>query len=154
MRILFVLALAGTMLAAGPSKQAGDPLIGVWVLDSGRSTFNPGPVPDERTMTFEAVPDGFKHTTKTTSAFGGDESVIYTAKYDGKDYPMDPLTPLDTVSLKRIDANTVERIGKAQHKEVETTTLKVSPDGKTLTMTVKGSDRGRPYSSVQVYTRQ
>lgn len=158
MRTLLVLALAGTMFAAGPSKDQskakGDPLIGVWVLDLGKSTFNPGPPPDERVMTFEAVPDGFKHSVKSTTGFGGDETVAYTAKYDGKDYKMDPLTPLDTVSLKRIDANTAERIGKANNKEVETTTFKVSPDGKTLTMTVKGSDRGNDYNSVQVYTRQ
>jgi hypothetical protein len=123
MRLVLALALAGTMLAAGPSKESKDPLIGKWILDGGKSSFKPGPVPDQRIMTFEAVPNGFKHFMTTTSAFGGDTDVVYTAKYDGKDYPMDPLTPLDTVSLKRIDANTVERIGKAQHKEVETTTL-------------------------------
>jgi hypothetical protein len=142
MRLFLALALAGTMLAAGPSKESKDPLIGKWILNGEKSTFKPGPVPDQRIMTFEAVPNGFKHSMKTTSAFGGDTDVVYTAKYDGKDYPMDPLTPLDTVSLKRIDANTVERTGKAQHKEVETTTLEVSPDGNTLTMTVNGSDRG------------
>lgn len=154
MRLFLALALAGTMLAAGVSKTSNDPLIGKWVLNSAKSTFRPGPVPDQRIMTFEAIPNGFKNSMITTSAFGGDTDVVYTAKFDGRDYPMDPITPLDTVSLKRIDADTVERIGKAQHKEVETTTLKVSPDGKTLTMTVKGSDRGNPYSSVQVYNRE
>lgn len=158
MRLLLALALAATLtgmpLAAGPSKTSNDPLIGKWLMDSGKSTFRPGPAPDSRTMTFESLPNGFKHTMRSTTAFGGDSIVVYTAKYDGKDYPMDPLTPLDTVSLKRIDANTVERIGKAQKKEVETTTLKVSPDGKTLTMTVKGSDRGNDYSSIQVYSRE
>jgi hypothetical protein len=151
MRLLFALALAGTLFAAGPTK---DPLIATWFLDSAKSTFNPGPVPDQRTMTFEAVPNGFKHTIKITGAFGNIDEVVYTAKYDGKDYPMSPLTPLDTVSLKRIDANTVQRTGKADGKEAETTTLKVSADGKILTMTVKGSVRGNDYSSVQVYNRE
>jgi hypothetical protein len=114
----------------------------------------PGPGPDSRTMTFEAIPNGFKHTSKSIGQFGNIDVVEYTAKYDGKDYPMSALTPLDTVYLKRVDANTVVRIGKADKKEVETTTFKLSPDGKVLTMTVKGSVRGTDYSSVQVYNRE
>lgn len=155
--ILFALALsiAGALSAAGPSaKTSKDPLIGNWVMDSTKSTFMPGPVPDERTMTFEAVPNGFKNTMKTTGAFGNVDEVVYEAKYDGKEYPASPLTPLDTVSLKRIDANTVERIGKAGGKEVETTMFKLSPDAKVLTMTVKGETRGLNYSSLQIYTRE
>ncbi len=151
MRSLITLALAATIFAAGPSK---DPLIGNWAMDPGKSTFNPGPVPDERSMTFEPVENGFKHTTKSAGAFGSVDEIVYTAKYDGKEYPASPLTPLDTVSLKRIDANTVERIGKADGKPVETATFKLSPDGKVLTLTVKGSTRGVDYSSVQVYNRQ
>lgn len=158
--IFFALAVstAGALSAAGTSAKSSapatkDPLIGTWVLNSSKSTFTPGPVPDERSMVFEIVPNGFKNTMKSTGAFGNTDDVVFTAKYDGKDYPASPLTPLDTVSLKRIDANTVERIGKAGGKEVETTMYKVSPDGKVLTMTVKGESHGAPYSSVQVYNR-
>jgi hypothetical protein len=32
---------------------------------------------------------------------------LYAAKFDGKDYPMDPESPMDAVSFKRIDTNTV-----------------------------------------------
>lgn len=155
--VLFALAasLTGALSVAGPSiKSSKDPLIGSWVMDSTKSTFMPGPVPDERIMTFEAIPNGFKNSMKTTGAFGNVDDVVYEAKYDGKDYPASPLTPLDTVSLKRINANTVERIGKAQGKEVETTMFKLSSDGKILTLTVKGETHGAPYSSVQIYSRE
>jgi len=149
--LVFTVVLGTAFIALGAPK---DPLIGNWVMDPGKSTFNPGPVPDERTMTFEPVENGFKNTTKSAGAFGSVDDIVYTVKYDGKDYPASPLTPLDTVSLKRIDAHTIERIGKAGGKEVEITMFKLSPGDKVLTLTVKGSTRGLNYSSVQVYNRQ
>ena len=143
--LLSVLSLVG---------QTKDPLIGTWALDGTNSTFDPGPAPaGNRIMIFAPVANGFKHTTKTEGGFLN--SVLeYTAKYDGKDYAMDPESPMDTVSLKRIDANTVERSGKIRGKVVETATMKVSPDGKTLTITTKGSFQNNDYSSVQVLIRQ
>jgi hypothetical protein len=52
------------------------------------------------------------------------------------------------------DANTIERIGMVKHMPAENCMMKVSPDGKTLTMTVKGDYSGIHYSSMQVYKRQ
>jgi hypothetical protein len=137
--------------------QTKDPLIGTWLLDLTKSTFDPGPPPDgARTMIFAPVDNGFKHTTRTSTQNNGAFDIVieYTAKYDGKDYPMDPEATVDHVSLKRIDANTVERTGKIRGKVAETVTMKVSPDGKTLTVTTKGTFQGDDYSSEQVFDRQ
>ena len=150
----FVLAVALFATALSLTAQSKDPLIGTWTLDGTKSTFDPGPPPPgTRTMIFAAADNGIKHTTKDVGGFL-DVSIEYTAKYDGKDYKMDPESPLDTVSLKRIDANTIERSGKIRGKVVETCTMKVSPDGKTLTVSTMGSIQGNDYSSVQVYFRQ
>jgi hypothetical protein len=150
----FILAVALLASALSLPGQSKDPLIGAWILDGTKSTFDPGPAPaGTRTMIFKAVENGFTHTTNTTGGFL-DVSLEYTAKYDGKDYKMDPESPLDTVSLKRIDANTVERTGKIRGKVVETMTMKVSPDGKTLTVTTKGSYQGDDYSSIQILDKQ
>ena len=61
---------------------------------------------------------------------------------------------LDTVAVKRINANTVERSGKVAGKIVETATRTVSADGKTLTIVTKGNLDGTEYSSTQVYEKQ
>jgi hypothetical protein len=53
-----------------------------------------------------------------------------------------------------VDANTIERRGKESGKVSETAMMKISPDGKTLTITTKGNFRGTEYSSVQIFTRQ
>jgi hypothetical protein len=139
------------------TAQTKDPLIGTWLLDLTKSSYDPGPPPDgARTMVFEAVDNGFKHTTRTKTQNNGAFDIVieYTAKYDGKDYRMDPEATVDMVSLKRIDKNTVERTGKVRGMVAETVTFKVSPDGKALTVTTKGTYQGNEYSSMQVFDRQ
>jgi hypothetical protein len=144
----------GLMLAALPIQaQKKDPFVGTWELNPEKSTFTPGPAPASRSMTFEMMKDGSLHHLTRTPGFVGFTQIDYTAKFDGKDYTIIG-TGLDTVSLKRVDENTIERTGKERGKEAEMCTMKVSPDHKMLTMTVKGSYNGVNYSSVQVYERE
>jgi hypothetical protein len=107
----------------------------------------------DRTMTFEMKNGALHHLTDTKNANGGTVTIDYTAKFDGADYPIEG-TGLDTVSLKRMDAHTIERTGKIKHMPSETCMMTVSPDGKSLTMTIKGSYSGVNYASTQVYKRQ
>ncbi len=76
----------------------------------------------------------------------------YTAHFDGKDNVIRG-SALDTVSLKRINARTVERTGKVRNAAVETQTWSISADGRTLTVTTKGSNDGDDYSRVEVFDR-
>lgn len=134
--------------------QTKDPFLGSWILDADKSQFVPGPGPEDRKMIFEAKENGIRHTTKTLNAFlSTTDDIDYTARFDGKDYPITG-TGLDTVSLKRIDANTIERTGKVRSKVTESGTMKVSPDGKVLTVSLKGSYNGTDYSSIQILTRE
>jgi hypothetical protein len=139
--------------------KGADPVLGTWLLNLGKSTFEGTAAPGKRTMIFTAVGDAIKHTTSTIPVgvpgvvvAGGNE---YTAKYDGADVHITG-SFLDTVSLKRIDARTVERTGKVMGKAVETMTRVLSADGKTLTVTTKGTnpETEMAYSSVQVFERQ
>lgn len=152
--LLLVLGAIPALAARQPATQAKDPFLGNWLMDSDHSTFVPGPVPEGRTMTIEMKDGEFHHLTETPNTFlGNSEDIEYTAKFDGKDYPITG-TGLDTVSLKRMDSHTIDRTGKVRGKESETCTMKVSPDGKTLTMTVDGVYNGTHYRSTQVFTRQ
>ncbi len=142
--------------------QAKDPLIGVWVFDRGKSSFSQGTDIGKRILTFEAVKDGIKHTTDTTEnlnvggggfSFPDSYQVVYTFKFDGKDNQVLGAS-LDTVSFKRVNSSTIERTGKIMGMVVETATWTISPDGKILTMTTKGTSDGTEYTSVQVFNRQ
>ena len=77
----------------------------------------------------------------------------YTARYDNRDVPIDS-SSLDTVALRRIDANTYERTGKIRGKSAETATMKISTDGKILIVTTTGSNNGEDHSSTQKFVRQ
>jgi hypothetical protein len=135
------------------TAQTHDPATGTWVLNYGKSVFDPENTLQRRTATFESTPDGFKHVQVTLLANGSTSRVEYTVKFDGKDHPIAG-SALDTVAVKRIDANTIERTGKVGGKVVETATRSVSADGKTLTITTKGNLDGTQYSSTQVYEKQ
>ena len=59
------------------------------------------------------------------------------------------------MSLKRIDARTTVRTDKKGEKEVATLTRVVSEDGKTMTVTVKGTNaQGQAVDNVAVYDKQ
>ena len=161
---LIGLALAGTASVLTPSvaaqaRGAGakDPLVGTWDLDKTKSTYTGAPAgaaPYKRDMTFETVPMGYKHTTVTRDVLGAANPSEYTAKFDGKDYPAPADSALDTNSIKRIDATTIERTGKIKGMVIETVTYQVSADGKTLTVTQKGNYNGADYSSLQIFTKR
>ena len=142
--LLLALALA--------AAQAPDPFAGTWQLDADNSKFDPGPGPTARSMKFEITANGLHHQTLTPTLFAGTNIIEYTDKFDGKDYEIVG-SGLDTVSLKRIDAKTIERTGKESGKVSETCTMKISADGKTLTVTTKGEFRGTAYGSVQILKR-
>jgi len=152
-----VLALGiAVLFQASPAfgqAKSNNPFVGKWMLDPDHSQFAPGPGPTHREMKFEMKGGSLHHVTDTTGNNGGISEIEYTAKFDGSDYPILG-TGLDTVSLKHPDASTIERSGKVSGMPSETCTMKVSSDGKTLTMMIQGSYHGTKYSSTQVYMRE
>ena len=156
---LGVSLLVQTGPALAQAKGAADPALGTWVLNLAKSKFEGQDAPAKRTMIFTAVGDKIKHQTSTLPVgvpgvvvAGGNE---YTAKYDGVEVFMSG-SYLDTVSLKRIDARTIERTGKVMGKVVETMTRVISADGKTMTVTTKGTNpmTETDYNTVQVFEKQ
>jgi len=90
----------------------------------------------------------------TTFKTAGDELSMsepggesYTAKLDGNDYPVKGAYTYNTVSLKRIDAHTIEETDKRDGKVIVVATMTVAPDGKKMTVvdTNKLTDRTSTY---------
>ena len=148
-RCLGLVALAlGIALA-----QSKDPLIGTWQINRAKSEFMPDNTLQNRTITIEAKGAGISAVQQTVVEAGNTVTSEYSAGYDGKDAPISG-SLLDTIALKRVSANTVERTGKIHGKTVETATMTASAEGKVLTITTKGSVDGNDYSSTQVFDRQ
>jgi hypothetical protein len=156
--VLGVVVTLGVVLGAGivrVSAQASDARIGTWKLNVAKSKYSPGPAPQSGTLKIEAAGQGEKVTTEGVNAAGTATGIQYTANYDGKDHPLTGSQNADTVSLKRIDARTIERTDKKGDKVVLTLTQVVSQDGKTMTTTVKGTNaQGQAMDNVVVWEKQ
>ena len=80
---------------------------------------------------------------------------VFAAKYDGRDYPVLGDPDSDTVSLKKIDANTVEFTFKKDAKAILNERAIVSVDGQTIRLIVKGMDsKGKSGEATLMYDRQ
>ena len=156
MRIFgFVMVLAAFGLSIELAAQASDPTAGTWKLNLAKSKYNPGPPPKSLILKIETSTRGRKVSTDGVGADGKPTRTEYTANFDGKDYPIKGAPDVDMVALKRIDESTIERTGKKGGRVVQTITLVVSKDGKTLTGTFKGTNaQGQAYNNVVLWERQ
>ena len=156
---LGVVLAIGVVLGIGAvdlSAQMNDPRIGTWKLNVAKSTYSPGPAPQSLMVKIEAAGQGEKVTADFVNADGTRTTTLYTANFDGKDAPLTgSLAGVDMVSLKRIDAQTTERTDKKGDKVVQVLARVVSPDGKTMTVTTKGTNaQGQAVNNVAVYDKQ
>jgi hypothetical protein len=148
---LLALIVAGVWTYASENPQ-----VGTWKLNVAKSKYTPGPAPKSGTAKIEDWGnDGVKVTADGVNAEGQTTHVEFQAKYDGKDYPITGLPNADTISLKRVNTNTVDGITKKGGKEVSKSRSVISKDGKTRTFTTEGTDaQGRHVKNVAIYDRQ
>jgi len=107
-------------------------------VNVAKSKLGPGPSPRSIVSTIEAVGEHTRMTGVRVNADGQRLEARFVAKLDGKDYPIKGSVNAETVSLKRVNARTVERVDKRAGKVVETSRTVYSEDGKTATTTGKG----------------
>ena len=145
-----IVALAGVTTHA----QTTDSMLGTWKLNVAKSktTYKSG------TTVIEAVGDAVKVTADLAAADGTAYHWTWTAKYGGPDAPVTGTTPYGpgaVASITRVDAHTVKVVGKRDGKVILTQTIVTSADGKTRTVTTKGTDaKGQAVDTVSVYDRQ
>jgi ABC-type sugar transport system substrate-binding protein len=145
--------LAALVWSAGAA--AADKHSGTWKMDPAKSKYSPGPTPKNVNLTIEADESGIKINAEGTDGNGNPTLVAYDAKFDGKDYPVTGVSGADTVSVKRVGADTIQATMKKGDNVVMTVTSKVSADGKTRTSTFHGKDaQGQTVHNVVVYDKQ
>lgn len=131
--------------------QDSDPGMGTWKLNLAKSKYKPGPPPKSLVVKFEPAGKGVKTSSDFVNAEGQKTVAVYTAQYDGKDYPLTGSAIADTVALKKLDGGKIERVDKKGGKPVQTFVRSVSVDGKTMTITHQGKNaKGEPFDNVLV----
>jgi hypothetical protein len=134
-------ACAALLITGATSAQSKDPVIGKWNLNVAKSKFSPGPAPKSAVIVFSASgADGVKAVFDGVAGTGDKVHWDYTAMHDGKDHPMTGNADGDMISLKRINANSVETTYKLKGKATLVNVRTVSADGKTMTVTTKGTN--------------
>jgi hypothetical protein len=155
-RAALTIAVVGAfvLMSSTPVETQSSPFAGTWVLDLDQSDFMPAQfAPDAKTVSMELVGDQLRQTSRTVrgSGRGSVTEVSYTVGFDGAEVTI-PASGV-RIALKRIDANTFERIARGDRGQMETSTWSVSRDRGTLTITTEGTDAfGATYSSTQVLT--
>ena len=152
-----LLVVVALVAFAGASSAQTDPAVGTWTLNVAKSKYDPGPAPKSNTVTIEAAGQGSKVTAKGVDAAGAPTGTQYTATYDGKDSPV-MLTgsqDYDAIALTRVNATTVEGSRKKGGKVVQSYRREVSKDGKTMTITTKGTNaKGQQVNNVVVFDKK
>ena len=152
--MLFVLAAVVTV------AMAADPWNGTWKLNPAKSKAPGGRLPHpSSTNIIEIQGETIHLISNQTNATGKLEHVEYTAKLDGKEYPVKVSPPPPgslqyTISLKQLNPRTrefVENIGKFTIKGQDV----LSEDGKSFDRIVNSKDaEGRDTGVIQVFEKQ
>ena len=152
---LFVLLalLFGSAVVVVAQTEHMTPFIGTWKLNLAKSRFNPGPPFKSFTLTF--TPDG----TRTLDLVGADDQPLKASLpwSDGQEVPvtmtqgtLEHVTAISTMQGKMFD-DTWRENGKILEKVHGV----VSSDGRTLTITVDGTDRqGRTFHNHLLFEKQ
>jgi len=123
-------------ISSGPAGSHA--LSGSWEMRTIRNLGSVGP-----TTTYQSTKDGLRESVGSAS---------FDAKFDGKDYPIIGDPAHGTVSLKRIDENTIEQTDKQVGKVIRVTRMTVSPDGKSMQVESTSTQRGK--ESTMTYTAE
>lgn len=129
----------GEDLRVSPGPPGSHAISGAW------RTIGMGGVAESGLLTTYTV-DGDRLTMTTPTA------ASYTAKLDGTEAPYRGDPSITSVSVKRIDAHTIEQTNKLGTKVISVATVTVSADGKTLkTVTI---DKEAGSTSEEIADRQ
>jgi hypothetical protein len=106
----------------------------------------------------EMTPDqAYKTTRSDVFADGTKSGYTYSYKPDGKEYSVAGTgAPFDTISVKQLDQRSAsfEVKNKANENFHQTGKTVMSEDGKTRTLTFKGTDaKGKPVSGTLVFEK-
>jgi len=152
------MTLLGLALAASPqvALAQSDPLDGIWQVNLAKSKLA-GPFAGWKSMTLYLHGEGQnrRDTVVAIDAQGNPFSGVLMHIYDGQPHPSTGSPDIDASAYTRVDAHTINYSRTKAGKVVSTGTIAVSQDGKSQTITDKGTDAsGREWNSVAVFDKQ
>lgn len=148
------LALLLSIAAGAVCLAADNPMMGTWELNESKSKLDPNG-PKNHTVVYSMAGEQWKVAVDGMDARGKALHSEWTGRVDGKDHPVTGSSGEDTRAYKKVDDRTVEFTSKKDGKVTTSGKVVVSADGKTRTVTHKGtSPDGKTFSSTVVYDKK
>ena len=128
--------------------------VGTWTLNVAKSKYSPGPPPKSATTKIEAAGAGVK--TTVDQGFPDGTRHWRTPPTTTEDIRVTGNNPdAGTIARTRVNATTVQTVNKKGGKVTTTNTSIISSDGKTRTVTTKGTNaQGQMVNNVAVNQKQ
>ena len=143
------------VLLAGIGQAQQDPQLGVWVLDTARSTYSPGPAPRSQTVTYTQIGRGVRVVGSGISGKGQAISTEFSYSFDGREHPARGFADWNSIKARQVNANTIEYTRFLKGEEVQTVTRTISADGRTATVRVTGEDaQGNTVDNNLIFVRK
>ena len=149
MAVFFALFASGTLCAEA------NVTVGTWKLNAAKSKYTPTAQARYETITIEAVGDNMKVILDGTDSAGNKVLAEWTGKYDGKDYPVTGSPDIDSLAYTKLDNRHYNSTNKHGGKVSGTAKIVYSADGKTRTVTSRGTNaKGEKVSATAVYDKE
>jgi hypothetical protein len=133
---------------------AADPQMGTWKLNESKSKLIPG-MAKNSTVVYAPAGADIKVTVDGVDKDGKPAHNEWTGKFDGKEYPVTGDPASDMRSYKKVNEKEVAIVVKKGGKVTMTGNVVLAADGKSRTLTIKGTDpSGKEITSVLVYEKQ
>src|SRR5207248_2260961 len=98
---------------------SADPLVGHWVLNTGRTHYGGGAEPRRReTFTCQADKQLLRCTIDSVRSNGKRVLASFAAAYDGKPYAVTGIPDVDRVSLQRVDDHVADALFTSKGRAV------------------------------------
>ena len=148
LRLLFVISALSVTLFAAES-----PFSGTWKLNLAKSKLPPPP-PQNDIAKVDADENGVKLSEEITDDKGQPLKISFEVKFDGHYYPVTGDPSSDSVSYRRVSANTLRSTSRKGGKITTKATIVISADGKTTTVHFTDYSQTKPVNGVGVYDKQ
>jgi hypothetical protein len=135
---------------------AGNPFLGTWKLNPGKSKSSPTPVAKEMTVTFEQDGEKIKRTANGTDGEGNLVKQTGSIPWDGKEHQVEMGEgSVINVAVKFVNDRTRDVTVKRNGEIVSKMRIVISEDGSTMTSTADGvTDKGEKFRALTVYEKQ
>jgi hypothetical protein len=150
--------LAATILfGIGAAAVAAEPILGTWKLNKAKSMAGARPLPQSYVCTYSDAGDGkLKFAASVVTSEGEKRETSWVSKRDGTAVPFTGSPSYDSiVNYPSKQGMSGSWVSKKAGKEVINGKWSLSPDKKTLTWEMRGTDAdGKPTQTKYVLDRQ